>query len=241
MAYPGRDGAHSAAACDRLFLHAEAWRRPELHPRSWRRRRAACPFRGPSDRELAHRPRRRDTRLALRLVALDHRRDRACHPPLPRRRRGRTLEAIRVVCRIPPRSTSAAACWRACRGRRRSRPRRRPTPPTRSPTARTPSRGRYRERARRADVRSRRSRRRRGRPPGGVYALRLGRPVTGSTARRASGGRPSRSSPTTSRAPSTGRSNRSGDTASTSFSSSRARSRQRRGATARRRPRRASA
>ena len=178
MAYPGRDGAHSAAACDRLFPHgAELGAAPSFTAVVAAATRGDVHFGGPADRELAHRPRRRDARLALRLVALDHRRDRS-HPPLPRRRRGRPARgdprrplASRRARPVPP------PARRACRGRRRSPPRRPPTPPTRSPSREDPAEAAIAsERAAqmyglavsRGDV---------GRPSRGVHALRLGRPV----------------------------------------------------------------
>ena len=139
----------------------------------------------------------------------------------------------RSSARIRPRSTSAGGCWRRCRGRRRSPPARRRRRPPRSPSAAIPTEAAIA-----------------GERAAAVYGLsviaedvgdhaetytqvRLGRDRTrGSTPRARTGGRRSRSSPTTGPARSTTRSSRSRCTASISSSSSRGRSPTPRGATA---------
>ena len=139
VAYPGRDGAHSAAACDRLFPSgADLVSLPSFTAvveatvgGRGRLRRAA-------HRELALGAGQRDARSPLRLAALDHRRDDPADPPLPGRPRGRRRSRRSgSSARTRPRSTSAGVCSPRCRGRLRSPPRRRPTRRTRWPRTTT--------------------------------------------------------------------------------------------------------
>ena len=132
VAYPGREGAHSAAACDRLFSAARLV--PVAHVLRRRRRRAVGPrpLRRAADRELPRRARRRDTRPPLRIAALDRGGGDPAGEPLPRRpRRGRASPTSARCTRTPWRSTSAGASSPRCRTRRRS-PRRRPATRQRS-------------------------------------------------------------------------------------------------------------
>ena len=99
VGYPGRDGAHSAAACDRLFPGgAELVPAAELQCR-----RRGCSVRSgrirrPADRELARGAGRRDARPPVRLAARDHARRRCCRSATASSAPPRhELEDIRVV------------------------------------------------------------------------------------------------------------------------------------------------
>ena len=175
VAYPGREGAHSAAACDRLFPAARLVPLPTFSDVDRRGRRGTRAVRRPPDRELARRPGERDARPALRVAALDRGRGDPADQPLPRRpgaRRARrtcarsaripvALDQCRRLIASLPRTHSPSP-----RRRRATRPR----PWRRSPTRRC----RDRKRASGADVRPDDHRRQRRRPSRGVHALRLG-------------------------------------------------------------------
>ena len=87
VAYPGREGAHSAAACDRLFPAARLDPPADVPGRGRSGRLRPCPLRRPPDRELARRARRRDARPPLRVAALDRRGGDPPGQPLSRRAR----------------------------------------------------------------------------------------------------------------------------------------------------------
>ena len=99
VAYPGREGAHSAAAADTLFGGGEELRAlPSFQAVADAVAGVGGRLRRAADRELALGPGRRDARPALRLAALDRRRGRcsrsatACSRP-----RRYALEDIRLV------------------------------------------------------------------------------------------------------------------------------------------------
>ena len=231
VGYPGRDGAHSAAACDRLFPDAELVPLPSF----------AAVTTATAEGEIDAGVLPIESSLAGP-VAETH--DLLYDSPLrsPARPCSRSGTAssgpqrsrARRSARCTPtrwRSTSAADCSRRCRGRRRSQRRPPPTQPHTSPSVVRRPRSRSRASAPRNCTGSRSSRQTSEttlRPSRGSSRSRR---TCESTSTASPGGPPSRSSPTISRALSTGRSSRSPATGSTSCSSCPARSRSHPGAT----------
>ena len=115
VGYPGRDGAHSAAACDRLFPHAQLVPLPTFHA-VVDATSGGSPLALDRARSVSG---RRDARPALRLGARHHRRDRPLDPSLSRG--GRACRSrIRVVRSHPVALDQCRSCSRRCRGRPRS-------------------------------------------------------------------------------------------------------------------------
>ena len=139
VAYPGREGAHSAAACDRLFPAARLIALPTFSDVVDAVAAGTRALRRPADRELARRPCRRDARPPLRVAALDrggsdHRREPLPRRPAAGRPRGRPRDPL-APCRARPVPQAArVAPERAMRWRRQrpaTRPRSWPSSPTR--------------------------------------------------------------------------------------------------------------
>ena len=237
VAYPGREGAHSAAACDRLFPAARLVPLPTFSDvveavASGRVPYGVLPIESSLVGPVAETPISSTNRRSRSWPRRSSRSTTAssAQPRSGSRTCGRSI-------RIPWRSTSAAGSsphcpTRARWPRRRQVTRRRPWPTRRS-----------------------NGRRDRERPGGRINALTIidgnvgdhpeaytrfvsSRRIPGSIGARASGGPRSRSPPTTGPAPSTERSSRSPATASTSTCSCRGRFRRVRSVPLRRGPRR---
>ena len=97
VGYPGRDGAHSAAACERLFPHRAAPSPPSFAAVAEAISERSIEFGVLPIESSALGPGRGDARPPVRLAARHHRRDDAPDPSSPRRPGRRRLEDIRVV------------------------------------------------------------------------------------------------------------------------------------------------
>ena len=122
VAYPGREGAHSAAACALLHPDAEAQAAAVIRGCGRSRRLRCRRLRCAADRELGLGPCHRDARPARRLARLDQRADDSPYPALPRRNRrdsagedpGRPLpprgaRPVPEAARIAPQATAIVA------------------------------------------------------------------------------------------------------------------------------------
>ena len=119
---PGREGAHSAAACDRLFPAARLVAAADVLGRHRRGRLGPGAVRRPPDRELARRAGRRDARPALRVAALDRGRgDPARSTTASSARRSVALADVREIHSHPGGARSVPEADRVAPGRARRR------------------------------------------------------------------------------------------------------------------------
>ena len=210
VAYPGREGAHSAAACDRLFPAARLVPAADVLRRRRRRRLGPRSVRRAPDRELARRAGRRDARPALRVTALDRGGGDPAREPLPRRprRRGALGRARDPFAPGRPRPVPQA---RRVTSRMRSRwpRRRRAMRPRSSRSSPIPPSSRSRAIGRPGSTGSRSSTGTSATTPRPTRGSSPSPRTRGSTGATASGGRRSRSRPITARGRSSTRSSRS--------------------------------
>ena len=175
VAYPGREGAHSAAACDRLFPAARLVPLPTFSDVIDAVVVGTRAVRRPPDRELARRAGRRDARPALRVAALDRGRGDPPDQPLPRRPGAHRARGGARDPLAPGGARSVPEADRVAPGRaRRRRADDGRRGHDRGEAGRSDDR-RDRERSGGEDQRPDDHRRQRRRPSRGVHALRLGR------------------------------------------------------------------